>query len=292
MGVLSTGTASIIFCDGWRVMVLNQRRTFRKVAGFTARVGLSRWPRSQAIGSRAGRVGRLLGTYHPRLMRHIPLSTTLDEDTYVYIVDDDPAARESVAALVQSRGAQTRTFGSAEEFLNLAHGGIRGCLVLDVRMKGMGGLDLQEELRRRRIMVPVIIITGYADVPMAVRALQGGAVSFLTKPCKPENLWDTIQQALEQDRAERRKSDQQRAIERKLATLTPDERQVLEKVLDGVPNKRIARDLDIGLRTVELRRSNLMKKMEAESLAELIQMVLQVNFRRSDTAPPVAPEGS
>ena len=156
----------------------------------------------------------------------------------------------------------------------------------------MGGLDLQEELRRRLIMVPVIIITGYADVPMAVRALQGGAVSFLTKPCKPENLWDTIQQALEQDRAERRKSDQQRAIERKLATLTPDERQVLEKVLDGVPNKRIARDLDIGLRTVELRRSNLMKKMEAESLAELIQMVLQVNFRRSDTAPPVAPEGS
>lgn len=220
------------------------------------------------------------------------MSTTFDEDTYVYIVDDDPAARESVAALVQSRGAQTRTFGSAEEFLHAVHGGIHGCLVLDVRMKGMGGLDLQEELRRRRIMVPIIIITGYADVPMAVRALQGGAVSFLTKPCKPENLWDTIQQALEQDRTERRKSDQQRAIERKLATLTTDERQVLEKVLDGVPNKRIARDLDIGLRTVELRRSNLMKKMEAESLAELIQMVLQVNFRSPDTAPPVVPEGS
>jgi len=220
------------------------------------------------------------------------LSTTFDEDTYVYIVDDDPAARESVAALVQSRGMPTKTFGSAEEFLTTAHGGIHGCLVLDVRMKGMGGLDLQEELRRRRIMVPVIIITGYADVPMAVRALQGGAVSFLTKPCKPENLWDTIQQALEQDRTERRKSDLQRAIERKLATLTMDERQVLEKVLDGVPNKRIARDLDIGLRTVELRRSNLMKKMEAESLAELIQMVLQVNFRSPDSTPPAVPEGS
>jgi two-component system, LuxR family, response regulator FixJ len=217
------------------------------------------------------------------------LSATFEEDTFVYIVDDDPAARESVVALVESRGMRTKTFASAEEFLNSTRDEVRGCLVLDVRMKGMGGLDLQEELRRRNILLPVIIITGYADVPMAVRALQGGAVSFLTKPCKPENLWGTIQQALEQDREERRKSDQQRAIERKLTMLTSDERLVLGKILEGVPNKRIARDLDIGLRTVELRRSNLMKKMEAESLAELIQMVLQVNFRGPESATPATP---
>lgn len=247
----------------------------------------------------AGKSNRVLGGWgdcrhvSPRTERHTLLSATFEENAFVYIVDDDPAARESVAALVQSRGMQTKTFASAEEFLKSAHQDeVRGCLVLDVRMKGMGGLDLQEELQRRHISLPVIIITGYADVPMAVRALQGGAVSFLTKPCKPENLWGTILQAVEQDRTERRKSDQQRAIERKLAMLTSDERLVLSKILEGVPNKRIARDLDIGLRTVELRRSNLMKKMEAESLAELIQMVLQVNFPTPESVTPATPEES
>ena len=112
--------------------------------------------------------------------------------TLVYIVDDDPAARESVAALVQSRGMQTREYASAEEFLSIANEDLCGCLVLDVRMQGLGGLDLQEELRRRDIALPVIMITGYADVPVAVRAMQAGAVSFLTKPCQPESLWETI----------------------------------------------------------------------------------------------------
>jgi two-component system, LuxR family, response regulator FixJ len=218
------------------------------------------------------------------------LSAIWNEDTFVYIVDDDPGARESVAALVQSRGMRTKEYPSAEEFLAMTDRQLHGCLVLDVRMKGMGGLDLQEELRRRQVTLPVIVITGFADVPMAVRALQGGAMSFLTKPCKPEDLWQTIVQALEQYRAQRRIREQRRAVEQRLSTLTPEERLVLVKVLGGVPNKRIARDLDIGLRTVELRRSNLMKKMEVESLAELIQVVLRVGSREIEPFAPSPPE--
>jgi FixJ family two-component response regulator len=214
----------------------------------------------------------------------------MDQDAYVYIVDDDPGARASVAALVQSRGVATQEYASAEEFLHVAHEELCGCLVLDVRMQGMGGLELQEELQRRGIALPVIVITGYADVPMAVRAMQSGAVSFLTKPCQPERLWETILQAMERSQAARVRRQRCREVEQKLGRLTSDERAVLGKVLEGVPNKRIARDLDIGLRTVELRRSNLMKKMEATSLAELIQMALLVGFQAQEmsSAPSAA----
>lgn len=215
---------------------------------------------------------------HPKPSEARALSLYTYEDTFVYIVDDDPGARESVAALVQSRGVQTKEFGSAEEFLAIATEDLCGCLVLDVRMQGMGGLDLQEELLRRDIPLPVIVITGYGDVPVAVRAMQAGAVSFLTKPCHPEDLWNTILQALERCRAVLDVRVRNRTIEQRLSTLTHDERAVLAKVLAGTPNKLIARDLDIGLRTVELRRSNVMKKMGAESLAELIQMALAVGF--------------
>jgi two-component system response regulator FixJ len=219
------------------------------------------------------------------------LSLHTFEDTFVYIVDDDPGARESVAALVQSRGVQTKEFTSAEEFLAVVHEDLCGCLVLDVRMQGMGGLDLQDELRRRDIALPVIVITGYGDVPVAVRAMQAGAVSFLTKPCQPEHLWNTILEALERCRAALNVRVRNRTIEQRLNTLTPDEQAVLTKVLAGTPNKLIARDLDIGLRTVELRRSNVMKKMGAESLAELIQMALAVGFvKELPSVPPTPPQ--
>jgi two-component system, LuxR family, response regulator FixJ len=217
------------------------------------------------------------------------LSLSSGRDTFVYIVDDDPGARESVAALVQSRGMQAKEYSSAEEFLSVANEDLCGCLVLDVRMTGMGGLDLQEELRRRDIPLPVIVITGYGDVPVAVRAMQAGAVSFLTKPCQPDDLWKTIVEALERCRALRDVRVRNRTIEQRLSTLTREERAVLSKVLTGTPNKLIARDLDIGLRTVELRRSNLMKKMAAESLAELIQMALAVGFTQELPAPPSTP---
>ncbi len=208
----------------------------------------------------------------------------IDPDAVVYVVDDDPAARASVAALVQSRGVRTRDFASAEEFLEAVREDDRGCLVVDVRMTGMSGLELQESLTERKIALPVIVITGFADVPMAVRAMRGGAVNFLTKPCKTDELWQNIKQALERHHADRSSREQRDAIEARMATLTEDETAVLLRVMDGLPNKRIARDLDIGLRTVELRRSNVMRKMNAESLAELIQMAVMVGFPPSGDA--------
>ncbi len=218
------------------------------------------------------------------------MSSVIDPDTIVYIVDDDPAARASVAALAESRGMRTMEFASAESFLEVACEDLLGCVVVDVRMKGMSGLELQDTLARRSISLPVIVITGYADVPMAVRAMQAGAISFLTKPCKPEQLWDTIAEALQRSHKDRQTRDQRCAIQRRVESLTEDERAVLHRVVDGFPNKRIARDLDIGLRTVELRRSSVMKKMQAESLAELVQMVITIGFGADEqnTAKPRA----
>lgn len=215
------------------------------------------------------------------------MSSTNPAEAFVYIVDDDPGARESMAALVQSRGVATRQFSAAEEFLAIANDQLCGCLVLDVRMQGMGGLDLQEELKRRDIPLPVIVITGFGDVPLAVRAMQAGAVSFLTKPCPPDELWQTIEKALQQCQQSHEARQRQRTIQQRLETLTDDERAVLSKVLAGTPNKIIARELDIGLRTVELRRSNVMKKLGAESLAELIEMALSAGFvKQLPVAPP------
>ena len=173
-------------------------------------------------------------------------------------------------------------FASAESFLEVAHEDLQGCLVVDVRMKGMSGLELQDTLVSRSIPLPVIVITGYADVPMAVRAMQAGAISFLTKPCKPEQLWETITEALQRSQKDRQIRDERCAIQRRVESLTVDERAVLQRVVEGVPNKRIARDLDIGLRTVELRRSSVMKKMQAETLAELVQMVVTIGLRTDD----------
>ena len=211
------------------------------------------------------------------------MSRTADPNTVVYVVDDDPGARKSVAALAQSHGARTMEFASAEEFLETADDQMQGCLVVDVRMEGMSGLDLQLQLLERGITLPVVVITGYANVPMAVQAMKAGAVSFLTKPCNPHKLWENITDAVEQSRADRGARVQRDSAARRLATLTDDERVVLAKVMEGLPNKRIARDLDIGLRTVELRRANLMKKMEVGSLAELVQLAVMAGFPPSES---------
>jgi len=211
----------------------------------------------------------------------------IDTASTVYIVDDDPGARASVKALVESHGFVAEAFPSAESFLEaiarVTHH--YGCIVADVRMKGMSGLELQQRLKIEKIMLPVIIITAYADIPMAVQAVRAGAVDFLTKPCAPDRLWSTIIRALKQEENQRRALQDREQLCQRLATLTPEEGAVLDKVMDGLPNKRIARDLDIGLRTVELRRANIMKKMGADSLAELIQLALAAGFRetRRDT---------
>jgi two-component system, LuxR family, response regulator FixJ len=212
----------------------------------------------------------------------------MDPSATVYVVDDDAAARESVLALVSLKGVRAQGFASAEEFLAQFDPKLTGCLVVDVRMTGMSGLQLLQQLQSRKSTLPAIVITGYADVPMAVKAMQSGAMTFLEKPCQDQELWQAIQQALDKEKSLQALRRQKGDIEARLATLTEDEVAVLRKLLEGLPNKRIAVDLDIGLRTVELRRSNIMKKMSAASLPELVRMAILIGFLPAESSPSVA----
>ncbi|HEX4143499.1 MAG TPA: response regulator [Pirellulales bacterium] len=192
----------------------------------------------------------------------------------VFVVDDDPAARDSVAALVKSKGVQVRVFASGEEFLASLDPGLFGCVVADVRMTGISGLELQSALNQRNVSLPVIIITGFGDIPTAVRAMKAGASTFLAKPCRAEELWASIQKAL-RDAAEIHEAEDRAGRARaRLATLTPEERQVMRLMLVGKTNKMIATELDFGLRTIELRRANIMRKMEADTFADLVRLIL------------------
>jgi len=192
----------------------------------------------------------------------------------VFIIDDDSAARDSVAMLVKSKGVEVETFESAEQFLAADVSQRRGCLVVDVRMTGMTGLELLDLLRERGIKLPVIVVTGFADVAMAVRAMRGGAETFLEKPCPGSLMWESISDALEHG-VERQQRDAERlSIQSKMASLTDAEKKVLDRVVEGKPNKVIAGQLDLGLRTVELRRAKIMEKLQADSLARLVRMVL------------------
>ena len=186
-------------------------------------------------------------------------------------------------ALVSLKGIPAKGFASAEEFLNQFDHSQTGCLVVDVRMSGMSGLQLLQQLGTRGSTLPAIVITGYADVPMAVKAMQSGAMTFLEKPCQEQELWQAIQQALDKEQSQQALRKQTGEIQSRLATLTEDEVAVLSKLLEGLPNKRIAVDLDIGLRTVELRRSNIMKKMGAASLPELVRMAILIGFLKAES---------
>jgi two-component system response regulator FixJ len=204
------------------------------------------------------------------------------DNSTVHIIDDDSAVRESLLALVQMKGLNAKGYASAESFLANLQPSDTGCVVCDVRMPGLTGLQLLEKMTERKSTLPVIIITAYADVPTAVRAMQAGAVTFLEKPASETDLIAAIQQALNLEQAQQALRKQKSDVENKLTTLTPDEIAVMRKMLEGLPNKRIASDLDIGLRTVELRRSNIMKKMGAGSLAELVRLALLVDFFQAD----------
>lgn len=200
----------------------------------------------------------------------------------VHIIDDDSAVRESLVALVQMQGMQAKGYPSADAFLAALQPAATGCIVCDVRMPGLTGLQLLDKLAELKSTLPVIIITAYADVPTAVRAMKAGAVTFLEKPANDSDLIAAIQQALNLEQAQAALRRQKSDVETKLTTLTADEIAVMRKMLEGLPNKRIASDLDIGLRTVELRRSNIMKKMGAGSLAELVRLALLVDFFKAD----------
>lgn len=194
----------------------------------------------------------------------------------VFVVDDDAAVRDSLVELIESVGLKVETFASAQTFLETYDPDKAGCLVLDVRMPGMSGWDLQEELNRRQAILPIIFITGHGDVPMAVEAMQRGAAEFIQKPFRDQNLLDRITRALQRNAENRKVLEKRRLSARRLNALTVRERQVLERVVAGKANKVIAIELGISQRTVEIHRARMMEKMRAANLAELINMMMQV----------------
>ncbi|MBN8765098.1 MAG: response regulator transcription factor [Thiobacillus sp.] len=193
----------------------------------------------------------------------------------VHVVDDNPAVRDAIRWLVEQVGLSARTYATAQEFLSACDPAMRGCLVLDIRMPGISGLDLQERLQKQGIHLPVIIITGHGDVPVAVRAMKAGALEFLQKPFNDQTLLDAIHAALEKYHAIWAQQDQSHHTVRNLSALTPREQKVLDLLRHGKPNKVIAYELDLSVRTVEGYRARIMEKMGARSLGQLIEMVVQ-----------------
>jgi len=196
-------------------------------------------------------------------------------ETLVYLVDDEFAVRDSLALLIESTGQAIRTFQSAEVFLNNYDPKLPGCLLLDVRMPSMSGLELQDELLRRDISIPIIFISGHAGIPDSAKAFRAGAVDFLEKPFDNEILLERIEEAIKKDIANREQIIGHRAIQNRLDHLTVREQEVLSLIVRGLSNKEMAKMLDISNRTVEAHRASIMGKMHANSLAELMLMVTQ-----------------
>ena len=194
----------------------------------------------------------------------------------VFIVDDDDAVRNSLRLLVKSIGLNATVMGSAQEFLAGYDPMQPGCLLLDVRMPGMSGLELQQQLNLRGAVIPVIFITGHGDIPMAVEAMQQGAFDFLQKPFRDQDLIDRMQRALESDRKNRVELSERSRIRERRDSLTPREREVLALVTSGKANKVMAADLGLSERTVEIHRARVMEKMGASSFAQLVRMVMNL----------------
>lgn len=194
----------------------------------------------------------------------------------VFIVDDDEAVRDSLSWLMKSAGLQAETFASADDFLNGYEGGKPGCLILDIRMPGMNGLELQSRLSDRGVRLPIIIISGHADVPMAVRALKAGAFDFIEKPFNDELLLDLVQRAIERDSRQRESMAEVDEWRARIESLTPREREVLDHVVAGASNKKISLELGVSLKTVEAHRARVMEKLRADSLSHLVRMAVAV----------------
>jgi len=198
----------------------------------------------------------------------------MSRELTVFVVDDDQAMRNSLKWLIESVGMQVETFDSAQAFLDAYYPARGGCLLVDVRMPGMSGLELQAYLTRREIGIPVIIITGHGDVSMAVKSMKVGAVDFIEKPFDDEELLNSIRNALQHDQKQRALRAQRSDIAAQVAELTPREYEVMTMVTDGKSNKEIAAELGVSAKTVEVHRARMMDKMRADSLAELVRMAL------------------
>lgn len=200
----------------------------------------------------------------------------------VFVVDDDPAMRESLRWLIESIGLTVRTHATAREFLDRYDPASIGCLVLDVRMPGLSGLDLQDELAKRGTILPIIMITGYAEVPMAVRAMKAGAIDFIEKPFSDQDLLDRVRFAIDLSQQVRAAEDERAEIFSRVARLTPREREVCDRVIAGMSNKVIAKDLGLSTKTVEVHRARLMEKLQASTLADLVRLTLLAEGMREN----------
>ena len=194
----------------------------------------------------------------------------------VFVLDGDATIRDALRLLIRSIGLNVECFGSPIEFLQRMQPDVPGCLVLDVRLPGKSGLDLQRELAESNIAIPIIFITAHGDIPLAVRAMKAGAVEFLTKPFRDQDVLDAIQVALERDRAWRQRQTETNMLRRRFESLTPRERQVFPLVISGLPNKQVAAEIGATEGTVKVHRSQLMKKMGADSLPDLVRMAEKI----------------
>ncbi len=205
-------------------------------------------------------------------------------DPRVYIVEDDEAVRESLQLVLESVGRQVVPYDSARAFLADFDPDMAGCLVLDIRMPGMTGMELQRQLNERNSILPVIFVTGHGDVPMAVEAMQQGALDFVQKPYREQDLLDKIEHAMDVDQRNREQLQRRQEITERIASLTPRERDVMQLMIEGRANKVIAIDLDISQRTVEIHRARVMEKLQANSLAHLVRMAMAVDPDYGNTA--------
>lgn len=194
----------------------------------------------------------------------------------VFVVDDDAGMREALQSILETVGFPTAVYASAQEFLEAYHPSQAGCLVLDVRMPGMNGLELQKQLNARGAVIPVIFVSGHGDISMAVEAMKHGAFDFLEKPFREEDLLDRVRRALARDARIRKALSEHERIRAHLESLTPRERDVLNRIVEGKSNKVIGGELRLSTRTVELHRARVMEKMRASSLAELVRMMIDV----------------
>jgi FixJ family two-component response regulator len=198
---------------------------------------------------------------------------------FVFVVDDDPSIRSSLKLLISTEGFQVESFESADSFLKRDLPDAPCCIVLDVRLRGSSGLDFQRELAARNIRIPIIFISGYGDIPMSVRAMKSGAVEFLTKPFRDQDLLDAVRVALERDRVSRQQEKELMEVQRRFHSLSLREQEVISMVVTGMLNKQIAGALGTAENTVKVHRSRAMEKMQAQSLAELVRMIDKLKDR-------------